>query len=158
MVYSRNFKDQLIFHVSLTIVIIDSRFWRTFPRSLQVVDTAPDDVYEKLAARLFFSPLEAVLWYVPSYQLTDVSDLFWAMKLRSRQIFGRSINEGKFEYSLENVRDKDFRGNLIFVGTQDSGNLFFKANSASESSGFYLLIKWGLKIRNSRLFLTPNFF
>lgn len=81
------------------------------------MDTAPDDVYEKLAARLFFCPLEAVLWYVPSYQLTDVSDLFWAMKLRSRQIFGRSINEGKFEYLLENVTDKDLRGNLTFVGT-----------------------------------------
>ena len=104
--FSRNFKNKLIFHVSLTIVIIDSRFWRTFPRSFQVVDTAPDDVYEKLAARLFFCPLEAVLWYVPSYQLTDVSDLFWAMKLRSRQIFGRSINEGRFEYFLKMLEIK----------------------------------------------------
>ena len=58
------------------------------------MDSAPDEVYSNLAGQLFFYPLEALLWHVPSYQSDDIADLYWQMKHRNTQILGQAVDDG----------------------------------------------------------------
>ena len=58
-------------------------------------------MYSQLAGKLFYFPLEAVLFDVPSYQLCDVAEIYWAMRDRNRQIFEHAINQGMFNLYFE---------------------------------------------------------
>ena len=61
------------------------------------MDSAPDQIYETIYSKLFYYPLESLIWHVPSYQTDDVADLYFQMLNRNKAIFEQSINEGNFE-------------------------------------------------------------
>ena len=59
------------------------------------VDSAPDHIYETIYSKLFYFPLESLIWHVPSYQSDDVAELYFQMLNRNKAIFEQSINEGQ---------------------------------------------------------------
>ena len=63
-------------------------------KMFQVVDTAPNEVYRPIASKLFFFPLDALLWSVPSYQVEDVADLYWSMRDRDPTTLEQAVTEG----------------------------------------------------------------
>lgn len=60
----------------------------------QIIDTAPDNIYESLLINLFYFPLEAIVFDVPSYQSNDIAELFFAMKSRNRHSFKIAAENG----------------------------------------------------------------
>lgn len=60
----------------------------------QIIDTAPDNIYESLLINLFYFPLEAIVFDVPAYQSNDVAELFFAMKSRNRHSFKIAAENG----------------------------------------------------------------
>ena len=69
-------------------------------------------MYNQVATKLFYYPLEAILFDVPSYQLSDVAEIYWAMRDRNKNIFDYTITQGKHHntQATEGLTDKDRQG------------------------------------------------
>lgn len=95
---------------------------------IQCVDSAPDQIYEKVYSKLFYFPLESLIWHVPSYQSDDVAELYFQMLNRNKAIFEQSINEGlekiltdnRAQYGATKDQMNDFKLDLIKADHENS--------------------------------------
>ena len=82
------------------------------------MDTSPDDLYAQMAADLFYRPLEAIVFDVPSYQLSDIAELYWNMRHRNKAVFEAVINQGEKNKKCRNIftqESKEGRDIVTFV-------------------------------------------